>query len=122
LDLGPNAGAARRCAWTRATTTGASLEDLAQRQITAQIAKRGEPRADPGGLAGGWWSNTNSWLNNFGELRRCTERRRVCVQFFIALAAAIVTIRSLIRRAWFLYRRGHPTPRSPHPVIYWRTL
>jgi hypothetical protein len=26
------------------------------------------------------------------------------VEFFIALAATIVTIRSLIRRAWFLYR------------------
>jgi hypothetical protein len=46
-------------------------EDLAGRQITAQIAK----------------------------LRRCTERRRICVEFFIALTAAVVTICNLIRRA-----------------------
>jgi hypothetical protein len=86
-------------------------EDLAQRQITAQIAKRGEPTPIQ---ADGRWvvERTNSWLNNFGKLRRCTERRRVCVQFFIALAAAIVTIRSLIRRAWFLYR-WDTQPRSP---------
>ncbi len=55
---------------------------------------------------------TNSWLNNFGKLRGCSERRRVCVQFFIALAAAILTIRGLIRRAWFLYR-WDTQPRSP---------
>ncbi|GGV20184.1 hypothetical protein GCM10010260_70340 [Streptomyces filipinensis] len=47
---------------------------------------------------------TNSWMNNFSKLRRCTERRHVCVEFFIALAAAIITIRSLIRRAWALCR------------------
>jgi hypothetical protein len=73
-------------------------EDLAGRQIVPLIAKRGE--------------RTNSWMTNFGKLRRCTERRRACVEFFIALAAAIVTIRSLIRRAWFLYR-WETRPRSP---------
>jgi hypothetical protein len=55
---------------------------------------------------------TNSWMNNFGKLKRCPERRRACVEFFIALAAAIVTIRSLIRRAWFLHR-WDTRPRSP---------
>ncbi|MEU3283261.1 IS5 family transposase [Streptomyces antibioticus] len=86
-------------------------EDLTERQITAQIAKRGQQTPIQ---ADGRWvvERTNSWLNNFGKLRRCTERRRVCVEFYIALAAAVVTIRSLIRRAWFTYR-WDTRPRSP---------
>ena len=46
---------------------------------------------------------TNSWLNDFGKLRRCTERRQVCVDAYLALAAAIVTVRALCRAAWLLY-------------------
>ncbi|SCF91109.1 hypothetical protein GA0115254_12445 [Streptomyces sp. Ncost-T10-10d] len=55
---------------------------------------------------------TNSWMNNFGKLRRCTERRKDAVEFFIAMASAIITIRCLIRRAWTLYR-WDTCPRSP---------
>ncbi|MEU5307092.1 transposase [Streptomyces noursei] len=85
--------------------------DLDTRGITAKIAKRGEQTPIQ---ADGRWvvERTNSWMNNFGKLRRCTERRRVCVEFFIALATAIITIRSLIRRAWTLYRWPN-RPRSP---------
>ena len=46
---------------------------------------------------------TNSWLNDFGGLRRCTERRRACVAAYLARAAAIVTVRALRRAAWYLY-------------------
>jgi hypothetical protein len=86
-------------------------DDLADRRITAKIARRGEQTPIQ---ADGRWvvERTNSWLNNFGKLRRCTERRRACAEFFIALAATIVTIRSLVRRAWFLYR-WDTRPRSP---------
>ncbi|MEY9849018.1 hypothetical protein ABH940_006122 [Streptacidiphilus sp. BW17] len=85
--------------------------ELDTRGITAKIAKRGEQT--PLQADGRWVvERTNSWMNNFGKLRRCTERRRVCVEFFIALAAAIITIRSLIRRAWLLYRWPN-RPRSP---------
>jgi transposase len=86
-------------------------EDLATRGITARIAKRGEKTPIQ---ADGRWvvERTNSWMNNFGKLRRCTERRRVCVEFYIALAAAVITIRSLIRRAWILYR-WDTRPHSP---------
>jgi DDE family transposase len=55
---------------------------------------------------------TNSWLNDFGRLRRCTERRRACVDAYLALAAAIVTVRALRRAAWYLYR-WNTRPRSP---------
>ena len=77
--------------------------DLDTRGIIAKIAERGEQtpiQADGRSVV----ERTNSWMNNFGKLRRCTERHRVCVEFCIALATAIITIRSLIRRAWTLYR------------------
>jgi transposase len=86
-------------------------DDLIDRQIIAKTAKQGE--RTPIQADGRWVvERTHSWLNNFGKLRRCTERRRVCVEFFIALAAALVTLRSLLRRAWFLYR-WESRPRSP---------
>ena len=47
---------------------------------------------------------TSSWLNDFGTLRRCTERCRTCVDAYLALAATIVTLRAL-RRAACLVRR-----------------
>ena len=47
---------------------------------------------------------TNSWMNNFGKLRRCTERREVVVQAWLDLAAAIITVRALIRGCWDNYR------------------
>lgn len=54
----------------------------------------------------------NSWMNDFGKLRRCTERSQIAVQAYLDLAAAIVTVRVLIRRAWSRYH--WPTrPRTP---------
>jgi hypothetical protein len=47
---------------------------------------------------------TNSWMNGFGRLRRCCERDPRIVEFYLYLAAAIVTLRALIRRARVLYR------------------
>ena len=47
----------------------------------------------------------------FGKLRRCTERRQACVDAYLALAAAIVTIRALLRAAWYRYR-WNTRPRS----------
>jgi len=55
---------------------------------------------------------TNSWLNDFGRLRRCTERRKTCVEAYLALAAAVVTLRALLRAAWLRFR-WDGRPRSP---------
>jgi transposase len=86
-------------------------EDLAGRGIIAQIASRGV--ATPIQTDGRWVvERTNAWMNNFGKLRRCTERHRDRVEFFIALASAIITVRSLIRQAWFGYR-WDARPHSP---------
>ncbi|CAM5532924.1 hypothetical protein KAURM247S_05861 [Kitasatospora aureofaciens] len=57
-------------------------------------------------------ADPTSWMNNFGKLRRRTERRKAAVQFFLAPACTVVTVRCLIRRAW-THRRWNARPRSP---------
>jgi hypothetical protein len=42
---------------------------------------------------------TQSWMNGYGKLRRCTERNGAVVDFYRFLAAAFVTVRALIREA-----------------------
>jgi transposase len=85
--------------------------ELAERGLSAVISQRGQPA--PAQVGKRWVvERTNSWLNDFGRLRRCTERRRVCVEAYLALAAAIVTLRALLRAAWFRFRWEH-RPRSP---------
>ena len=78
-------------------------EALADRELIGQIAQRGTPA--PIQVGKRWVvERTNSWLNDFGKIRRCTERRRDCIDAYLTLAAAIVTIRALIRAARSLYR------------------
>ena len=86
-------------------------EALEERGLHGEIAHRGEPAPIQ---AGRRWvvERTNSWLNDFGKLLRCTERRRDCIDAYLALAAAIVTIRALLRAAWYRYR-WNTRPRSP---------
>jgi hypothetical protein len=43
-------------------------------------------------------------MNGYGKLRRCTERSAKIVDFYLCLAAALVTIRQLIQRARARYR------------------
>ena len=46
----------------------------------------------------------HSWMNGYGKLRRCTDKRKVIVEFYLNLAAALTVIRRLINRARVLYR------------------
>src|SRR3954471_6112358 len=86
-------------------------EALDERGLLGQIAHRGEPA--PIQVGKRWVvERTNSWLNDFGRLRRWTERRQACVDAYLALAAAIVTVRALCRAAWRRYR-WDTRPRSP---------
>jgi len=86
-------------------------QDLTDRDLHGQIAHRGEPA--PIQVGRRWViERTNSWLNDFGKLRRCTERRRDCADAYFALAIAIVAVRALRRAAWYLYR-WNTRPRSP---------
>ncbi|MGH4035271.1 IS5 family transposase [Actinomycetota bacterium Odt1-20B] len=85
--------------------------DLAERGVTGRITRRGTKT--PIQTDGRWVvERTNSWMNNFGKLRRNTERRRICTEFYLALATTIITVRSLIRRAWYTHRRD-TRPASP---------
>ena len=85
--------------------------ELADRGLGSQISQRGKPA--PVQVGKRWViERTNSWLNDYGRLRRCTERRRCCVEAYLALAAAIVTLRALLRAAWYRYR-WDGRPRSP---------
>jgi transposase len=78
-------------------------EVLDERGMVGEIAHRGEPA--PIQVGRRWVvERANSWLNDFGKLRRCTERRRACVDAYLSLAAAIVTLRALLQAAWHLYR------------------
>ena len=79
--------------------------------LTGVIARKGVPAPLQ---AGRRWvvERTQSWMNGYGKLRRCTERRGVVVDFYLLLAAAFVVTRCLIREARFRYRwPGRPTTR-----------
>jgi transposase len=86
-------------------------EALAERGLNAEITPRGVAVPIQ---AGRRWviERDNAWLNDFGRLRCCPERRRACVEAFLALAIAIVTVRALLREAWRRYR-WDARPRSP---------
>jgi hypothetical protein len=43
---------------------------------------------------------THAWANQYGKLRRWSERRRVVVAFWLLLALALIVVGGLIRRAW----------------------
>ena len=55
---------------------------------------------------------THSWMNGYGKLRRFTDKRKVIVELYLNLAAALTVIRRLINRARRLYRwPARPTTR-----------
>ncbi|WP_406363901.1 IS5 family transposase [Streptomyces sp. NBC_01579] len=79
--------------------------------FSAEIARKGMPAPIQ---AGKRWvvERTHSWMNDYGKLRRCTERSGDVVDFYLYLAAALVTLRMLIRRSTSRYRwDGRPTTR-----------
>jgi Transposase DDE domain len=77
----------------------------------AHIAARGVPAPIQ---AGKRWpvERTHSWMNGYGKLRRCTEKRKIIAEFYLYLAAALTVIRRLINRARSRYRwPARPTTR-----------
>jgi len=56
---------------------------------------------------------THAWGNQDSKLRWCTERRRVVVEFWLALANAAVVCGRLVRRAWTHYRWDDRPRRRP---------
>ena len=79
--------------------------------IAGVIAKKGPP---PANQVGDRWvvERTQSWMNGFGKLRRCTERSGLVVDFYLSLAAAFVVVRRLIEEARQTFRwPDRPTTR-----------
>ena len=75
------------------------------------IARKGVPAPLQAGTR---WvvERTHSWMNGYGKLRRCTEKRSAVVDFYLFLAAALVVIRRLIQCARSRYRwPSRPTTR-----------
>jgi transposase len=84
---------------------------LAARGMAGQIATRGVPapiQANPRWVI----ERTHAWGNQYGKLRWCTERRRLVVEFWLALTSAVIVLGRLLRRAWVGYRwEGRPRRR-----------
>ena len=77
----------------------------------ADIAAKGIPAPIQ---AGKRWpvERTHSWMNGYGKLRRCTDKRKSIVEFYLCLAATLTVIRRLINRARTHYRwPNRPTTR-----------
>lgn len=85
---------------------------LAARNLHAEIAHKGDKAPIQ---AGQRWhvERTNSWHNAFNRLQRCYERREQVIDAFFDIADAIITLRSLIRQAWTLYRWDDRPARRP---------
>ena len=84
---------------------------LADHGLVGEIATRGLPAPIQGGRR---WviERTHAWGNQYGKLRWCTERRRLVVEFWLALANAAIVCGRLVRRAWTCYRwDGRPRRR-----------
>jgi hypothetical protein len=84
---------------------------LAHLALTGAIARKGI--AAPLQVGKRWVvERTQSWMNGYGKLRRCTERTGRVVDFYLFQAAAFVVVRCLIQRARSRYRwDGRPTTR-----------
>jgi hypothetical protein len=90
------------------TKTRALLDALG---FDGAIARKGIPAPIQ---AGSRWvvERAHSWMNGYGKLRRCTEKLRPVVDFYLFLAAALVVLRQLIQRARTRYRwDSRPTSR-----------
>jgi transposase len=76
---------------------------LAALGLEGAIARKGVPAPVQ---AGSRWvvERTHGWMNGYGKLRRCTEKLRAVVDFYLFLAAALVVLRQLIQRARSRYR------------------
>ncbi|MGW2113534.1 IS5 family transposase [Streptomyces sp. NPDC001948] len=85
---------------------------LNERGLHGRIAHKGEKA--PIQASHRWHVElTHAWQNAFQRLARCYERRATVINAFFDLADAIITVRSLIRRAWTTHRSSHRPHRCP---------
>jgi transposase len=85
---------------------------LTERAMAGAIAARGV--SAPIQVGRRWViERTHAWGNQYGKLRWCTERRRLVVEFWLALASAAIVCGRLVRRAWTHYRWQDRPRRRP---------
>jgi hypothetical protein len=87
----------------RAYDNAPTREFLTTIGFHARIARTGIPapiQADTRWVV----ERTHAWINSYGKIRRCTDRRASIIDFYLYLAATLVTLRQLIRRARTHYR------------------
>ena len=85
---------------------------LDERGLRGQIAHKGEKA--PLQATQRWHvERTHAWQNAFHRLARCYERRLHVINAFFNLADAVITVRSLIRRAWTAHRWDNRPTRRP---------
>jgi transposase len=78
-------------------------DTLAERNMTGQIAHKGDTA--PIQASQRWHvERTHQWQNAFNRLQRCYERKETVIDAFFDLADTIITVRSMIRKAWTTYR------------------
>lgn len=86
--------------------------ELAARNLHGRIAHKGEKA--PIQASERWHvERTHAWQNTFHRLARCYERRATVANAFFDLADTIITVRSLIRRAWTTHRWDDRPKRRP---------
>lgn len=92
--------------------SGKTRQTLTDRGLSGEIAHKGEKA--PIQASQRWHvERANAWHNAFNRLQRCYERREQVIDAFFDLADAIITVRSLIRQAWTLYRWDTRPTRRP---------
>jgi transposase len=85
---------------------------LNERGLHGRIAHKGEKA--PIQASRRWHvERTHAWQNAFSRLARCYERRTTVIDAFFDLADTIITVRSLIRRAWTTHRWDERPNRRP---------
>jgi transposase len=85
---------------------------LDERGLHGRIAHKGEKA--PIQASQRWHvERTRAWQNAFQCLARCYERRATVINAFFDLADGIITVRSLIRRAWTTHRWDERPRRRP---------
>jgi hypothetical protein len=73
----------------------------AQLGFEGEISRKGVPA--PIQVGKRWVvERTHSWMNGYAKLRRCPDKNSDIVDFFLYLAAALVTVRQLIAALGFV--------------------
>jgi transposase len=86
--------------------------ELTGRGMAGEIARKGDKAPIQ---AGQRWhvERTHAWHNGFNRLQRCYERKETVIDAFFDLADAIITVRSMTRQSWTLYRWDSRPARRP---------